>query len=196
MRVFTEWRAERNLRDPENHCPEDLVERPDVHKLSYWLCRFITEVREKDDQPYPPKTIQHTCILAGIQRKMLDINPDAVKFVNSSQCVFREIQRTCDTVYRDLHSQGIGATMHHMATFSPEEENILWSAGVLGCVTPKSLQQAVFFYIGKCFWKSWLLHVHRAWLKKSIWWIGPIEEEFDELVRDADLIFNKLADFV
>ena len=149
MRVFTEWRAERNLRDPENHCLEDLVEKPDVDKLNYWLCRFVTEVRKKDGQPYLPKTIQH--ILAGIQRKMLDINPDAVKFVNPSQCVFHELRQVCDTVYHDLHSQGIGATVRHTATFSPEEENILWSSGVLGCVTPKSLQQAGFFYIGKRF---------------------------------------------
>ena len=34
MRVFTEWRAERNLRDPENHCPEDLVDKPDVDILA------------------------------------------------------------------------------------------------------------------------------------------------------------------
>ena len=44
LRVFTEWRAERNVRDTENHCPEDLVEKPDVDKLNYWLCRFVTEV--------------------------------------------------------------------------------------------------------------------------------------------------------
>ena len=59
MRVFTEWRAEWNLRDPGNYCLEDLVEKPDVGKLNYWLCRFVTEVRKKDGQPYPPKTIQH-----------------------------------------------------------------------------------------------------------------------------------------
>ena len=82
---------------------------------------------------------------------MLDINPDAVKFLDSSQCVFRDLRRTCDTVYRDLHSQGIGATVRHTATFFPEEENILWAAGVLGCATPKSLQRAVFFYIGQRF---------------------------------------------
>ena len=86
VRVFLEWRAARNKSDPSNHCPEDLLQKPDVQKLNYWLCRFVTEVRKKDGQPYPPKTIQQ--ILAALQRKMLDINPDAVKFLDSSQSAF------------------------------------------------------------------------------------------------------------
>ena len=75
---------------------------------------------------------------------MLDENPKAVKFLDSSQSCFRDFRRTCDTVYRDLHSQGIGATMRRTAPFTADEENMLWSTGFLGCATPKSLQCAVF----------------------------------------------------
>ena len=150
LRVFTDWRAEQNLRDTGNHCPDDLVEKPDVDKLNYWFCGFVTELRKKDGYPYTLKALQHN--LAGLQRKMLDINPDAVKFLNSSERVFHELQRMCGTtVYCDLHSQVIEATMRHMATFSPEDKNILWSAGVLGSATPKSLQRAIFFYVGNHF---------------------------------------------
>ena len=138
MRVLTTRRAEWNLRDPRNYCLEDLVEKPDVGKLNYWLCRFVTEVQKKDGQTYLPKSIQR--ILAGLQRKMLTINPDAVKFLDSSQCVFHELRQACDTIYLDLHLQRIGATLCHTPTFSSEKENVLWSARVLGCATPKSLQ--------------------------------------------------------
>ena len=53
-----EWKAEGNKRDPGNHCPEDLVKKPDLQKLNYWLRRFGIELRKKDGQPYPPKTMQ------------------------------------------------------------------------------------------------------------------------------------------
>ena len=67
------------------------------------------------------KTIQH--ILARLQRKMLDTIPDTIKFLDSSQSGFHELRCTCDTVYRDLHSQGNGANVRHMPTFSPDNKN-------------------------------------------------------------------------
>ena len=98
VRVFAKWSTERNLSDPGNHCLENLVEKPDVDKLTYWHCRYVTEVWRKDGQPNPPKTIQH--IVAGLQRKKLGINLDAVKFLNSSQCISRELLQTSDSIYR------------------------------------------------------------------------------------------------
>lgn len=149
VRVFFEWRTERNKIASGDHCPEDLIDKPDVHKLNYWLLRFVTEVRKQDGLPYPPKTIHQ--ILAVLQRRMLKNNPDALKFLDRSQTAFLELQRTCDTVYHDLHCQGIGATVRHTPMLSPDEESKLWSTGVLGCSTPKSLKRVVFFYFGKRF---------------------------------------------
>ena len=82
---------------------------------------------------------------------MLEISPTSPKFLDRSNPVFRDLHRACDTVYRDLHSQGIGATVKRTATFSPEEEEKLWSTGVISILNPKALQRAVFFYIGKHF---------------------------------------------
>ena len=44
--------------------------------------------------------------------------------------------------------QMIGADVQHTQVFTPVEEQSLWDSGVLGV---KSLQRAVFFYIGKRF---------------------------------------------
>ena len=46
---------------------------------------------------------------------------------------------------------GVGTEIRHTPTFTAEEEQALWEKGVLGCTTPKNLQRAVFFYIGKRF---------------------------------------------
>ena len=40
IRVFTEWRDNRNERSDEK-CPSMLLESPDVGALNYWLSRFM-----------------------------------------------------------------------------------------------------------------------------------------------------------
>ncbi len=154
--VFLEWRAERNRKaalTPETgsreECPEDLLDNPDTQKLNYWLSRFVTEVRRQDGQPYPPRSVHQ--ILAGLQRKMLEKQPDAPKLLDSKEPAFSVLHRTCDTVYRNLHSQGIGTAVRHTPTFTPEEESKLRTTDTIGCTTPKNLQRVVFFFIGKRF---------------------------------------------
>jgi len=50
-----------------------------------------------------------------------------------------------------LHQQGIGAEVRHAAIITAEEKYKLWVTGVTGCITPKNLQCAVFYYVGKRF---------------------------------------------
>ena len=150
QKVFLDWRAERNGRsDSDEQCPADLLDKCDVSKINYWLARFVVEVRRQDGQPYPPKTIH--LILAGLQRIMLEKRPNTPKFLDRKEYRFCELRRSCDSVYRGLHKQGIGTTVHHTQIFTKEEEEKLWATGVLGDSTPKSLQRAIYFYIGKLF---------------------------------------------
>jgi len=50
-----------------------------------------------------------------------------------------------------LCKEGVGADSKQTATITVEEENLLWSKGVLDSRTPKGLLNAVFFYNGKNF---------------------------------------------
>ncbi len=152
MNCFREWRSARNKEIPvgdERRCPEDLLEKGDIEKLNDWISRFVAEVRNKKGERYPPRSIHQ--ILAGLQRYMVDKNPTSPKFLNKAETCFREIRGTCDSVYRDLRSKGIGAEVRHAPLITPEEEEKLWVSGVLSIKDPKALQRAVFFYIGKCF---------------------------------------------
>ena len=78
-------------------------------------------------------------------------NPSAPKFLDKSETCFQEIHGTCNTVYKELHSQGIGVEVCHTPVIPPEEEDKLWLSGVLSITSPKALQRCVFFYVGKCF---------------------------------------------
>lgn len=151
MNVFVEWIAARNQDVPvgEERCPEDLLEHADPVNLNHWLCRFVTEVRKKDGSQYPPPSVH--LILSSLQRQMLETTPGALKFFDVNNHCYRELQRTCDYVYKDLRSQGIGTNVQHTATFTQEEEEKLWDAKVIDTSNSKALQRAVFFYIGKVF---------------------------------------------
>ena len=147
-RVWHEWMLERNATNEEK-CPADLLQNPTSEKLNYWLCRFAAEVRKKDGLLYPPRSIH--LILAGIQRTVLEVSPNLPKFFNQSDNTFRDLRRSCDTVYRELRSQGIGTEVNRTPIFNMDEEQKLWDSGVLSVNNPVGLQRAVFFYIGKRF---------------------------------------------
>ena len=82
---------------------------------------------------------------------MLEGNSNAPKFLDCTDTVFRDFHRSCDNVYRQLHSQGIGTNVRQAHSFTGEEQDMLWDCGILGCASPISLQRAVFYYIGKRF---------------------------------------------
>ena len=77
MRVFSEWRVQRNgdISNKVQQCPENLLDDPDRKNLNFWLSQFVTEVRKQDGQPYPPRTIHQ--ILSALQRKMIEKHPNA-----------------------------------------------------------------------------------------------------------------------
>ena len=135
--MFLEWKAERNASETSDLCP------------NYWLCRFVSEVRNQKGEPYPPKTVHQ--LLSGLQRSMVEKNPNSPKFLDRNNVAFRELHRSCDAIYRDLHRQGFGASVSHAVPFTCDEEELLWSRGILSDSTPKGLQRAVFLMLGNIF---------------------------------------------
>ena len=64
---------------------------------------------------------------------------------------FSTFQTTLDNVFKVLRSSGVGLESKHTEGISAEEEDMLWSSGVLNDTSPYGLLRAVFFYMGKCF---------------------------------------------
>ena len=64
---------------------------------------------------------------------------------------FREFRSAIDCVFRRLRSEGIGTEVRHAPLVTADEEEKLWESSVLNITTPKGLQRAVFYYVGKCF---------------------------------------------
>ena len=102
------------------HRPTHRARESEDYLHDKWIPHFVTEVRNKKGEQYPPRSIH--LLLAGLQRYMLDKNPGSPKFLNRSESAFRDIHGTCDSVYRDLHSKGIGTEVKHASLITPEEE--------------------------------------------------------------------------
>jgi hypothetical protein len=83
VKVFQDWRSERNRNVLEEQCPSDLFETPDPVQINFWLSRFVAEVRKQNGEPYPPRSIQ--LILSALQRKMLQPLPPLL--VMSERCL-------------------------------------------------------------------------------------------------------------
>ena len=63
--------------DGDKRCPENLLDKPEVEKVNYWMSRFVAEVRNRKGEPYPPRSIHQ--LLAGLQCYILDKNPNFPK---------------------------------------------------------------------------------------------------------------------
>jgi len=56
-----------------------------------------------------------------------------------------------DARFHQLHSTGIGRDVKHARVLTTDDEERLWRSGVMGTKTPKALQNAAFFIVGKMF---------------------------------------------
>ena len=72
--------------------------------------------------------------------------------LNKKNDAFKRLHGVADRHYRKLQEVGINWwKTSACCSITPEEENQLWTTGVLGVHSPTSLQIAVFYYNGKNF---------------------------------------------
>ena len=149
--TFLLWRDRRNVsfKEPDYQVPEDLLISTDTALLCKWLTYFIAEVRRKDGANYPPKTIY--LLLTGLLRHMRSRNVTCPNFLDTSDARFVTFHNALDNILRDLRMRGVGAQTRQTEAFSKEDEDRLWSSGVLSSENPKSLLRAVFYLNGKNF---------------------------------------------
>lgn len=64
---------------------------------------------------------------------------------------YKPLKNVCDAVFKRLHAKGIGTKVRATIVLSPEDEDTLWTSGVLDTDTPKGLLNADFFIMAKIF---------------------------------------------
>ena len=152
VRNFREWMNQRNSRPnlpPTQIIPENVLESGSTDDINHWLSLFVVEMRNKKGQPYPPKTLYQ---LTGLHRHAITINPQTPHFLNKGNSAFLKLHNVIDNHFKALRKEGVGSEAKHTEIITKEEENKLWTGGILGLtLSPKALLRTIFFYNGKNF---------------------------------------------
>ena len=142
LKTFKEWRVTRNTRYPADPCPEEILVTDNKQILCEWLCNFISEARKANGEEYTPCSLY--LILAGLQRHIRQVKVS--EEINIFQDVaFKSLRNVCDSIFKRLHSKGIGTEAKATPVMSVNEEDVLWNKKILDLDTPIGLLQAVFF---------------------------------------------------
>ena len=136
---WKEWARSRNISTGEEQAPEEPIEMSDL-ELGYWIQQFVTEIRKKDGAVYPSETLY--ALVCGIQRyiRIHGKRPELDFFTNP---VFSELKLSLDAEMKRIGGLRIGTKRKKAEVISVEQEERLWSSGVLGDKSPQILLNTV-----------------------------------------------------
>ena len=149
VKKFNDWKRATNERAKEVLVPDDFVLCSDKEIITSILSRFVVETRKTNGIAYPPKTLYQ--LMCGLLRHMKECNSDCPNFLDKKDNLFRTLHSAMDAHFHHLHSYGVGREIKHAKSLSREDEQKLWATGVMGTTTPRALQNAAFFIVGKMF---------------------------------------------
>ena len=92
-------------------------------------CLVTNPKTKHKTQLYPPAPIHR--LLCSILRHMRSKNPSCLNFLDKKDCRFKQLHGTLDAYFHKLHSQGVGRQTNHANILTSEDEDRLWSTGVL-----------------------------------------------------------------
>ena len=147
VRVWKDWASERNSKSAMlASIPIDFVEAARIEQLEAYLCYFVTEIRRKNGQEYPPQSLYQLCCslqraahLAGSSSFNLFEDPMLQKF-----------QLTLDAEMKRLSSKGKGVKKQTQP-ITCEEEKRLWQLGLLGDHSAQALVDTMVFQMSLYF---------------------------------------------
>lgn len=114
---------------------------------SFWLSKFVYEVKKKEKSEYPQNSLYLLC--TGLQRYLRETGAPELKIFESPD--FKLFQDSLDAEMKRLTAKGLGCEIKQAEPITEDEEQLMWTKGVLGDTDPKTLLNTLFFLIGKFF---------------------------------------------
>ena len=155
VNIWDEWRKRRNLEFIGNVNEHDrFVRVPDSiidicnEELSYWLAKFVFEVRKKESgELYQGNTLYQ--MIHGLQRFMRGNGRPELNVLEQPE--FKLLRDSLDSEMKRLISEGVGVQVKQTEPLSKDEEDILWNKGLLGSENPRIFLNTIVFVLEKCF---------------------------------------------
>ena len=102
VNVWKEWTVNLHQQLPSFQCPPHIM-LCSPPQLSYWLSRFVLEVRRQNGEHHPPQTLYSMC--CGLLRYVREVKPEINIFKDPQ---YADFQRTLDAEMKRLRSTGLG----------------------------------------------------------------------------------------
>ncbi|XP_070576773.1 uncharacterized protein KIAA1958-like isoform X1 [Ptychodera flava] len=151
VRLFYTWAAVRKGRglDSSDLNVDKALKDMDDKELSYWLSRFILEVRKTNGDEYPAKTL--FCIIMGIQSHIRIETGKTLSVIEQQE--YEPFRQVLESEMKRLNEKGVGLETKHpeIELITPKDEDWLWECKLLGEHNPYVLLNTMVFLNGKHF---------------------------------------------
>ena len=151
INTFNSWAISRNNRhvdrDDKLTKIEKSVEHMSSQELSYWLAKFVLEVRKTNGDPYPPKSLL-SLVFGIVSHVNFDRNLN-IQILSDDD--FFEFRKVLDAEMKRLAASGTGAVIRQAQAFTRGQEDLLWRNKILGDYNPRVLVRTILVLNGKHF---------------------------------------------
>lgn len=146
VKLFGDWQRQRNLR-----ADDPLVDMSPIRvnlnnmtadELNFSISRFIVEVRKVNGDEYPGTTLKELVVMLQLHLQTLGKCHDLLS------ADFMQLHHTLDTTMKERVKKGVVRAGRQAEVITMEEEEMLWSRGVLGSATPRQLLYTLFYLTG------------------------------------------------
>lgn len=114
-----------------------------MSSVNYWISKFIFEIRKRNGDRYPRNTL--VSITAGINAFF---NENGIRINLFKDDEFAHFQNVLDMACKESASLGIGCHKKQAEVITHNEEELLWSKGLLGDSNPQTLIDTLLFLNG------------------------------------------------
>ena len=134
LTVWTTWAEEKGY-------SPDIVSY-EAKELDEKLQKFFAEVRKKDGSDYEPDSLR--VMLASLDRHLKEAGSN-ISIAKDRE--FVDSRKVLEGKARYLREQGYGKCPHVLKALTTEDEELLWSKGLLGNQSPKSLIAMMWVFL-------------------------------------------------
>ena len=138
LNVWTSWAESKNF--------ETNLLSYEAKQLDETLQKFFAEIRKKDGSEYEPDSLR--VMLASLDRHLRE--KDAA-FSIAKDIEFSNSRKVLEGKARLLRQEGFGKRPNAAKALTSQDEELLWSKGVLGSHSPQSLIQTMWFLLTQHF---------------------------------------------
>ena len=147
LNTYSTWAIWRNNNRLNEMKITNTLDKMDTSEVTFWLSRFVLEVRKKNGELYPPSSL--VSLVMGLQSHIRLTCKRDLDILNSPE--FEEFRQVFDGELKRITNTGLGQKKKQAEPIRDDEENQLWKLKLLGGYNARVLVNTMVYLNGKHF---------------------------------------------